>query len=93
MNQTLVNGLILTCFGAFLAGLGYCVSKVLSHDTTMSVIRAQIAAMQKDCARHQEWAALQSTAIARIDKAVAGMDSTVTSIDKRTQRIETKIDK
>ena len=72
MNTTLTNGLLLACFGAcfgsFMAGLGYCVRKVLNHDGKLLELETQIAAIQANCVRHQKWGEELTAAITRIDK-------------------------
>jgi hypothetical protein len=63
-----MNGILLLCFGCFLAGLGYCIRKIWNHDGKMLELEAKIAAMQANCSRHQTWQEDQARALGRIDK-------------------------
>ena len=68
MSETLLNGLLIACLGAFLGSVSYCIRKIWNHDTDLAHVKAEIAAMQKGCERHQKWQEDQSRTLVRVDK-------------------------
>ena len=68
--ENVVSAFIVLCFGGFIAGLGYCLKKILSHDASLAEVRAQIESIKDNCSRHQEWQERHARTLSRIDKNV-----------------------
>ena len=58
-------------FALLFASIVYCAGKLWQHDRELVGLRKEIAAMQKDCVRHQEWMTKIQDTAARIDRNVA----------------------
>ena len=65
---TLANGLLVACFGAFLACCAYCIKKLWRHDTQIASIEARLIEITANCVRHQKWQEESGVILTRVDK-------------------------
>jgi len=54
--ENVVSAFIVLCFGSFLAGLGYCVKKILSHDASLEAVHADIENMKIQATQRERMA-------------------------------------
>lgn len=83
MNESLITGLILTAFGVYLAGMGYCIKKIWVLDVRLGEMEIKILNIEKDILRGREEYVRRGDIINRIDRTVVKI-ATKLNLNDRT---------